>query len=151
VNPQRRSEQATQPRPTSSPPRTCSAEPRRLATAEAGRFDVDVLDQSTIVQLRETLSVQVRQDLHRIFEELLPARLAAIESAACSGDGAELKRTAHLLTGSSAMIGAARLGDVCRELEQAGGSDDPVLARERLTRLAQVAGQTSRALRNSLA
>jgi HPt (histidine-containing phosphotransfer) domain-containing protein len=151
VNPQRTSDQAARLRPTSSPPRTRSAERDALAAAADVRRDVDVLNQSTIAQLRETLSVQVRRDLHRTFEELLPARLVAIENAVRCGDGAELKRSAHLLTGSSTMIGAARLGEICRQLEQAGENDDPIFAQERLTRLAQVAGQTGRALRDNLA
>lgn len=151
MKPQPQPEPAPRRQPTSSPPITRSAERHRLVAAENDRVDVDVLDQSTIAQLRKTLSVEEYQDIHRIFEELLPARLAAIESAARGGDGAELKRTAHLLTGSSAMIGAARLADVCRELERAGENDDPIFARGQLSHLAQVAGQTGRALRDGLA
>jgi HPt (histidine-containing phosphotransfer) domain-containing protein len=151
VKPQRRPEQATRRQPASSTPITRPVQRRRLAATETGLVDVDLLNQSTIAQLRETLGVDACQDLHRMFEELLPARLAAIESAARSGDGAELKRTAHLLTGSSAMIGAARLGDVCRELERAAENDDPIFARGRLPHLAQVAGETGRALRDDLA
>ncbi|MGD0386305.1 MAG: hypothetical protein ABSB73_09230, partial [Solirubrobacteraceae bacterium] len=46
----------------------------------------DVLSAQTIASWRETLSVETRRDLHRIFDELLPARVSAIENAARSGD-----------------------------------------------------------------
>jgi HPt (histidine-containing phosphotransfer) domain-containing protein len=111
----------------------------------------DVLSQHTIARWRETLSVETRRDLHRMFDELLPARVSAIDRAARSGDRFELKRAAHLLSGSSTMIGATRLGQACRQFEQATASDDPIVGELRLARLAVIAAEARQALRDSLA
>ena len=111
----------------------------------------DVLSAQTIASWRETLSVETRRDLHRIFDELLPARVSAIENAARSGDRAELKRAAHLLSGSATMIGATRLGQACRQFEKASESGEPVGGETRLARLAAVAAEARQALSDSLA
>jgi HPt (histidine-containing phosphotransfer) domain-containing protein len=131
-----------------------------LSKADDGRraargvgFDCveDVLSQQTIARWRETLSVEARRDLHRIFDELLPARVRAIERAARSGDRIELKRAAHLLRGSATMIGATRLGQACRQFEQASETGEGVGGEARLARLAAVAAEARQALSDSLA
>ncbi len=86
-----------------------------------------------------------------MFDELLPGRVSAIERAARRGDRIELKRAAHLLSGSSTMIGATRLGQACREFEQASENGEPVDGEARLTRLAAVAAEARQALSDSLA
>ena len=111
----------------------------------------EVLSQDMIAQLRKTLSVEVRQHLHRIFEELLPSRVAAIENAARSGDTVELRHTAHLLRGSSLMLGATRLGQICRQLEDASAGKDAVVAERQVARLVAVADEARQALREQLA
>jgi HPt (histidine-containing phosphotransfer) domain-containing protein len=111
----------------------------------------DVLGLQTVNQLREALSADVLRDLHNVFDELLPARLAAIENALRCGDRGELRRAAHLLGGSSMMLGATRLGQVCRQLEDTAAGDDPVVIESQAVRLAAVATEARQALRDHLA
>ena len=51
-----------------------------------------------------------------------PAQLAAARAAVDAGDAAALVRPAHTLKGNSANVGAARLVELCRALEELGRS-----------------------------
>src|SRR6202011_5552541 len=83
--------------------------------AEPGREDVaEVLDQAPILQLRETLTPEMRANLTRTFEESLSKCLADMASAVRRGDQTELRRLAHLLGGSGAILGVTRLKLACR-------------------------------------
>ena len=106
----------------------------------------EVLDQDTIAELRNGLTVEILQQLNRTFEESLPTRVAAIENAVRSGDRTELRRTARLLKGSSLTLGAIRLGRICRQLELTSGEQDPVISEQQLVRLVAFAAEAREAL-----
>ncbi len=54
-------------------------------------------------------------------------QLDAIEAAVAAGDAAALVRPAHTLKSASYTVGAMRLGDLARSLEQHGRSGGPRL------------------------
>jgi two-component system, sensor histidine kinase and response regulator len=107
----------------------------------------EVLDQVTVAQLTEALSSETREELLVAFEESLPKCVADIEAAGRSGDHLELSRAAHLLKGSSATIGAARLRRNCQRLEQSGREQDAKVSEQQLDQLRARADEARHALR----
>jgi len=138
------------------PPLTPAAErpdePSAAATAsEHGAMDaVELLDQATIVQLRDTLTLEMRESLTETFERSLPKCVADIVGAAQRGDQVELRRAAHLLKGSAATLGGARLRGACQRLERTGGDGDPDIDQAQLDALALTVAETCRELREQL-
>ncbi len=65
-------------------------------------------------------------ELALTFLQSAPSCLAGIEHALESGDWRELSAEAHALKGISRTIGAARLADVCVDLEHASNRKDLV-------------------------
>ena len=61
-------------------------------------------------------------ELIALFVADVPRRLGAMAQAIGRGDGAALALNAHALRGGAANFGAARLDDLCGELEGAGAS-----------------------------
>jgi len=115
-----------------------------------GVEDEGLVDQDTIDQLKDTLTPEMLEQLLRTFEQSLPRRLADIATAARSGDQPELRRLAHVLKGSSATIGAARLSAAAHELEQLGGEPDTTVGQEQLEALEATATASCPALRGHL-
>jgi len=92
-----------------------------------------LLDFTTISQLRDTLTSEMRLKLLDSFEDSLPKSLDDIEAAVERGDQVELRRAAHLLKGSSATLGAAQLRAACQELEHRGRDQDlPIDSTQRI-------------------
>jgi two-component system, sensor histidine kinase and response regulator len=120
------------------------------AGADIARDDQQGLDPVTIAQLKDTLTAEMRGALLQSFEESLPGRLADIASAAGRDDRVELRRVAHLLKGSSATVGAARLSLSCHRLEQLSARQDATLGEEQLEELNRTAGAACPALRAQL-
>jgi HPt (histidine-containing phosphotransfer) domain-containing protein len=110
---------------------------------------VELLSQAKIDELRATLSVDMRRHLHRVFADVLPARLDALELALRAGDEVERKRVGHLLSGSSAMVGATRLSELCGKLERA--APDAFVVDAAIAGLIAVAAETRAALERQLA
>jgi CheY-like chemotaxis protein len=110
----------------------------------------DVLDRSTIGQLRDALTAEMREDLVAAFEQSLPKSVADIEAAGRSGDQVELRRTAHLLKGTSATLGAARLRLSCQNLEHNGRGQDGTISEEQLVQFRATANEARRAVRKGL-
>jgi two-component system, sensor histidine kinase and response regulator len=110
----------------------------------------DMLDRATIVQLRETLTSDMRQELVEAFEQSLPKCVADIEAAGRSGDQLELRHAAHLLKGTSATLGAARLRLSCQQLEHSGRGQDPSVSEEQLVQLRVTANEARQAVREGL-
>jgi DNA-binding NarL/FixJ family response regulator len=129
-------------------------EARRLKvpTAQASAVTAadGTLDPKTITQLRMTLSPEMRRQLHAGFRAVLPARLAAIESAIRSGDAIDLRNAAHLLRGTTITLGAIGLSELCKELETASTGTDPLADDELIARLETVGAQTRDALNEAL-
>ncbi len=131
------------------------AEPAVVAAAlnpaapPAQRRDGEILDHATIEQLMSTLRVDMRVRLLAAFDDSLPDRLADIDRAARERDQDGLRRTAHLLKGSSLTLGARRLGEHCQQLEHAqpGGQAE---IDARLRDLHSVAAEAQHSLRESL-
>ncbi|HEX4562851.1 MAG TPA: Hpt domain-containing protein, partial [Solirubrobacteraceae bacterium] len=59
----------------------------------------------------------MRARLIAAFEQSLPEVLAEIGQAARDGDAVGVRRAAHMLRGSSAMLGARRLSSACLRVE----------------------------------
>jgi two-component system sensor histidine kinase/response regulator len=109
-----------------------------------------LLDQATISQLREALTLEMRETLMEAFETSLPECVADIAGAARSGDCSELRRVAHLLKGSAATLGAERLRLCCQRLEQSTRDQRPDLAGAQLDSLQTIAPEARQALRREL-
>jgi HPt (histidine-containing phosphotransfer) domain-containing protein len=56
-----------------------------------------------------------------------PDLLVAMRDALAAREAAELRRAAHTLKSTSAMLGARRLADLCRHLEDAEGSAETLV------------------------
>ncbi len=76
-----------------------------------------------------------------------PLLLAAIHQAANSGDGKELFRAAHALKNGAGSVGAKRLAELCRLLEQLGKAEDLVDAASLVEDLDQVFYHSQEALK----
>jgi PAS domain S-box-containing protein len=110
----------------------------------------ELLDQATIADLRDALTVEMRESLMQTFLTALPKCMSEIVGAAQRGDQVELRRVAHLLKGSAATLGAARLGAACQRLERTGRDRDPDIEQAQLDALALTVAETRRALREQL-
>jgi len=110
----------------------------------------EVFDAAVVRELREELTVETRESLIRAFEASLPRCITAIEDAIRHDDSSERRRAAHLLKGSSASVGAARLALSCQRLEQSGRDHDPAIKLKQLTELHAAATSTRVALRERL-
>jgi CheY-like chemotaxis protein/HPt (histidine-containing phosphotransfer) domain-containing protein len=115
---------------------------------EAG--EAPVLDEATILQLKETLTAEMRQQLVETFDEQLERCSADIAAAAARGDHGEVRRVAHLLKGSSATFGAHRLRDCCLALEHAGRQSDVPVGEADVERLRETAAEAAGALHERL-
>jgi two-component system, sensor histidine kinase and response regulator len=124
-------------------------EPSSSDGAAGDRQADELLDARTVGTLRETLTPEMRSHLMSKFEESLPKVLAEIEQAVHDHDTVALRRSAHLLKGSSATLGADRLRRVCLRLEQTRAGDDGV-GETALDELRAVASETGEALHAQL-
>jgi two-component system sensor histidine kinase/response regulator len=109
-----------------------------------------VLDEATIRELRDTQTLQMRESLIEAFDVSLPKCVAEIVSAADRGDSIELRRVTHLLRGSSATLGAARLGLACEQLERSGRDGDPTVDAQQLADFRTSAREAKQALHERL-
>ena len=110
----------------------------------------ELLNQATIVELREALTFETRESLMQTFVTVLPKCVSDIVAAAQRGDQVELRRAAHLLKGSAATLGASRLSGACQRLERTGRDRDPDIEEAQLDALAVIVAETRRALREQL-
>ena len=110
----------------------------------------DVLDQATIVQLREALTPEMREQLLDTFDCQQEKCISDLGEAVQHGDREEVRRLAHLLKGSSASLGATSLRLCCERLEHVGRRQDPDVDETQVAELRTVAAAASRALRQQL-
>jgi two-component system sensor histidine kinase/response regulator len=83
--------------------------------------EAPVLDAAVIESLRQLSAPgqpDVLRDVLQLFLSDAPMRLQAIDAACASGDAAALQRAAHTMKGASGTIGATRLQQACRRLEE---------------------------------
>lgn len=78
-----------------------------------------LLDEEIIVELREVMEDEFA-DLLLNFLRDLPLQLDHLQTAIAQGDVDELYRVAHKLKASCGSMGASRLAELMRRLEQAG-------------------------------
>jgi signal transduction histidine kinase/CheY-like chemotaxis protein/HPt (histidine-containing phosphotransfer) domain-containing protein len=99
------------------------------ASAPAG-FDPSML--GGIRGVRPRGQPDLAQEAVDLYLTLLPESVAAIGRAVKAGDAIALRSEAHGLRGSSLMLGATSIAELCRELEQLGtdsrlGESEPIL------------------------
>ncbi len=101
---------ATAPEAAAAPP----VEKQKIAAGTA--LDRDVLD-----QLREDLGgTAALQDVIRSFLDQTPSVLSALRDAAARADVPSIRRAAHMIKGTSSILGARELSEQCAEIERAG-------------------------------
>jgi CheY-like chemotaxis protein len=110
----------------------------------------ELLDLEVVQRIRVDLDHSMRGRLMSTFERSLQECVSGIEGAARDRDGDELRRVAHLLKGSSATIGAARLRETCEALERLALAGEPTLAEASVGTLASIAEHTRSALASEL-
>jgi signal transduction histidine kinase/CheY-like chemotaxis protein len=90
-----------------------------------GTLIPDGLDRSVLHELQEQLGdADAVREIITTFLESTPTILAALRDAAARGDAPGLRRGAHTLKASSAMLGALALSASCEELERLSRSGD---------------------------
>ena len=86
-----------------------------------------VLDQAVIDTLRQLTPAgepDVLAEVLKLFLEEVPPRIDRLRNAWASGNIEQMHRAAHSLKGSAGNIGARRLYDVCRQLDEMGKAGD---------------------------
>jgi HPt (histidine-containing phosphotransfer) domain-containing protein len=82
------------------------------------RAEEAALDRAVLEQLRDDLGgAAPLRDVFATFLEKTPVILAALRDAAARGDASGIRTAAHLIKGTSAMLGARALSDRCAEVE----------------------------------
>ena len=101
---------ATAPEVAVVPP----VEKQRIAAGTA--LDRDVLD-----QLREDLGgTAALREVIRSFLDQTPSVLSALRDAAARADVPSIRRVAHMIKGTSSILGARELSEQCAEIERVG-------------------------------
>ncbi len=81
------------------------------------------LDLSTLARLVADLGdAELVADTVQTYLDELPARVRTLAQACGAGDATGAKEAAHGLKSTSAMLGAARMAELCQELESTAGS-----------------------------
>jgi HPt (histidine-containing phosphotransfer) domain-containing protein len=88
----------------------------------------------------------VLDELLGLYREGLPRELERLRAAVARGDREEVRVAAHAMGSAAAMFGAARLADVCVEVELHGEAGDLAGAAARLDRLVALVGEVDAAL-----
>jgi HPt (histidine-containing phosphotransfer) domain-containing protein len=89
--------------------------------------DGSLLDAAVLAGLRQLTppgEPDVLLEVLKLFLEEVPARIARLRNAWTAGNIQEVHRAAHSLKGSAGNIGARRLYDVCRQLDERGKAGD---------------------------
>ncbi|OPY52099.1 MAG: Hpt domain protein [Methanosaeta sp. PtaU1.Bin060] len=87
-----------------------------------GAIDISAL--ASLQELQDEGEPDIVVEVAGLFIKHAPEKLLAIEKAAKIGDAKAMQIAAHGLKSSSAYVGALRLSEMCKELEQAGRSGD---------------------------
>jgi CheY-like chemotaxis protein len=100
-------------------PEAAAAPPAEKQTIAAGTaFDRDVLD-----QLREDLGgTAALREVIRSFLDQTPSILSSLRDAAERADVPSIRRAAHMIKGTSSILGARELSEQCAEIERVGQS-----------------------------
>jgi HPt (histidine-containing phosphotransfer) domain-containing protein len=83
----------------------------------------DVLDPAVIETLRQLTSPgepDVLDEVLKIFLQEAPLRIERLRTFLAAGNIQEVQRAAHSLKGSAGNIGASRLHELCRQVDEKG-------------------------------
>lgn len=89
--------------------------------------DTPVLDRAVIDTLRQLTppgEPDVLTEVLQMFLDEVPPRLERLRNAWVAGNIQEVHRAAHSLKGSAGNVGARRLYDVCKQLDELGKAGD---------------------------
>src|SRR5262249_52821653 len=79
------------------------------------------LDRDVLDQLREDLGgTAALHDVIETFIEQTPSVLTALRDAVARADAPSIRRAAHMIKGTSAILGAHELSEQCAEIERVG-------------------------------
>jgi HPt (histidine-containing phosphotransfer) domain-containing protein len=87
----------------------------------------DVLDPAVVDSLRQLTppgEPDVLGEVLRLFLDEVPRRVARLKAAWDDRNAGELQRAAHSLKGSSGNIGAHRMYEICKQLDERGTAGD---------------------------
>jgi HPt (histidine-containing phosphotransfer) domain-containing protein len=79
---------------------------------------------SMLRQLQLSLGSSIVQDIVRRVRDDTAARLSAIRESLAVADFAAIKREAHLIKGSAAVVGAEWMSSLCRRIEDTADAGD---------------------------
>jgi len=105
-----------------------------------------VLDPEVLANLRDLGDAELLAELAGMFFDDATSRLGELREAVEAGDAAGVQRVAHTLKGSSGNMGAARMSDICAELQDVGASGDLARAPDLLEGLEEEYGRVRPAL-----
>jgi len=89
--------------------------------ARASAREAEALDREVLDQLREDLGgTAALLDVIETFLEKTPPVLTALRDAAARADAGGIRQAAHMIKGTSAMLGGRELSEQCAEIERLG-------------------------------
>jgi HPt (histidine-containing phosphotransfer) domain-containing protein len=92
-----------------------------MPSVETQRLPVGALDREVLDQLREDLGgTAALREVIRSFLDQTPSVLSALRDAVTRADVPSIRRTAHMIKGTSSILGARELSDQCAEIERVG-------------------------------
>jgi signal transduction histidine kinase/DNA-binding response OmpR family regulator len=98
-------------------PLAAATAPEAAATPVA----VTALDRDVLDQLREDLGgTAALREVIRSFLDQTPSVLSALRDAAARADVPSIRRAAHMIKGTSSILGARELSEQCAEIEHVG-------------------------------
>jgi HPt (histidine-containing phosphotransfer) domain-containing protein len=122
-----------------------TATPQSLSDAAAGA----AIDSGVLAGLRADCDSQgapLSDELLEIYGAELQPRLGAIHAAINRSDASALRQAAHALKGSSSLLGARPIAQLCRQLERAAINGRLAQAQTMLPELAREAARLCKAL-----
>src|SRR6516165_5551477 len=89
---------------------------------DKSRIDTSIaLDRDVLDQLREDLGgTAALREVIRSFLDQTPSVLSALRNAAARADVPSIRRAAHMIKGTSSILGARELSEQCAEIERVG-------------------------------
>ncbi len=126
--------------------------PRRPSAAGSGS-SADPIDRETLAELRSHFDGQESvsfQDLLALFLDQMDPRLGAIRGAIQRADVTGMNAAAHVLRGSSMLVGAQAMAALCLQIELAGRSGAMAEAQVVMSLLEDEAARVCQALAAAL-
>ncbi len=98
-------------------------------------------DETVLTRLSETVGTDVMQEIIDLFREHTPQRIEAAREGLRSGMLEEVARAMHTLKSSAAMIGASRVEEIARRMEETATQQGADALASQLDDLDTAAGQ----------